>query len=129
MQLTRCSDQGTKTLEEFYGEMKATTTEGGKAMIDLIARLRALPIPKQAWGLTSHGMLCLLAKDTFQSPWFVIVAALDKRNYTIEYLMPASVAPWPSPAYVRGDAHSEDEAVRMIQIAIDRSEGWKAELT
>jgi hypothetical protein len=37
--------------------------------------------------------------------------------------MPERIAPWPQ-AYVKGEARSEDEAVRMIEVAMDKSEGW-----
>jgi hypothetical protein len=53
----------------------------------------------------------------------VKVIGRDKREYSIEYLLPARLEPWPH-AYVRGEAHSEDEAVEMIVTAMARSEGW-----
>ena len=129
MHLTSCQDQKSKTLEEFFTEIReqenAVCREGGKAMLSIIARLRALPDERQLYGLTSHHRLCLLAQDTYRSPWLVIVSALDSRNYYIEYLMPEHVAPWPH-AYVKGEAQSEDHAVQMIVTAIERSEGWSS---
>ena len=129
MHLTRCKDQKSATLEEFYTKTSEldsqTNREGGKAMLALIARLRALPDERLFFGLTSHSRLCLLAEDTYKSPWFVIISALDKRNYFVEYLMPKHIAPWPN-AYVRGEARSEDSAVQMIVTAIAKSEGWVA---
>jgi len=95
-------------------------------MLDFIVRLRALPNDRQVYGLTSHYSLLLLAEDTYQSPWFVSIDALDLRNYYIEYLMPEAVWPWKQRTYVRGEAHSEDEAVEMIVIAMERSEGWSS---
>lgn len=92
--------------------------EGGKAMLDMIARLRALSDERQFLGLTSHHRLCLLAKGTYRSPWFVIISAF----YYVEYLMPDSIAPWPH-THVRGKARSEDESVQMVLTAIERSEG------
>ncbi len=92
-------------------------------MLDLMARLRTLPDTRQVFGLTSHHRLCLLAADSYQSPWFVIISALDKRNYFVEYLMPKSIAPWPH-AYVRGEARSEDDALQMVVTAIEKSAGW-----
>ncbi len=125
MHLTRCHDQKSKTLDEFYGEMsqsdKPVTREGGKAMLALMARLRALPNERRVYGLTSHYRLCLLAQDSAETSWFVIVAALDARNFFVEYLMPECVAPWPH-AYVRGEARSEDEAVQMILTGMEKSE-------
>jgi len=127
MNLTRCKDQRSKTLDDFYREISehdnATDREGGRTMLDLIARLRASPDKREVYGLTSHYRLCFLAEDTSRSPWFVIVAALDKRNYFVEYLMPKDVAPW-SNAYVRGEAKSEDDVIQMILTAMDKSGGW-----
>jgi len=125
MHLTRCQDQKRQTLEEFYTEpTEPVTREGGQVMLALLARLRALPDDRRVYGLTSLYRLCFLAEDTWESPWFVIVAALNKQNYYIEYLMPERDAPWPR-AYIRGEARSEDEAVQMILTAMERSEGWK----
>ncbi len=127
MHLTRCQDQKSKTLEEFYTEPSQSGEpvgrEGGQAMLGLLARLRALPDERRVYGLTSLYRLCLLAEDTYTSPWFVIVSALDKRNYYVEYLMPEAIAPWPH-AYVRGEARSEDGAVQMILTAMEESGGW-----
>ena len=127
MHLTRCKDQKHATLEEFYGEARDSSEpvsrSGAAAMLDLIARLRALPDGRQVFGLTSHYQLCLLAEDAYTSPWFVRVSASDERNYSIEYLMPKHESPWPH-AYVRGEARSADVAVQMIQTAMEKSGGW-----
>ena len=127
MHLTRCQDQKSKTLDEFYRELSISdepvTREIGQTMLGLIARLRALSDERRVWGLTSHYRLCLLAADSSQTDRFVTVVALDTRNYYVEYLMPQRVAPWPH-AYVRGEARSEDEAVQMIQTGMEKSEGW-----
>jgi hypothetical protein len=127
MHLTRCKDQKSATIDEFYTEVSEhdnyTSREGGKAMLDLIARLRALPDERRVFGLTSHDRLCFLAEDSYESSWFVLVWALDKRNYFVEYRMPDNIAPWPQ-AFVRGEARSEDEAVRMIITAMEKSGGW-----
>lgn len=128
MHLVRCKDQKRATLEEFYGEAAASddpvSRKGGAAMLDWIARLRALPDDRQVYGLTSHYHLCLLSQDTAASPWFVIIVASDERSYYIEYLMPEHEAPWPN-AYVRGEARSMDDAVRMVVTAMERSGGWR----
>jgi hypothetical protein len=127
MHLTGCQDQKSKTLDEFYTEVSQQdnhgSREGGEAMLNLIARLRTFPDRRRVYGLTSHHRLCLLAEDTYQSPWFVIISALDHRNYFVEYLMPKDVAPW-SRAYVRGEAQTEDQAVQMVITAMEKSEGW-----
>ena len=129
MQLERCKDQPSTTLDDYYQGIaqhsRQLDTEIGKAMLDLLVALRARPDDRRVWGLTSHYRLCLLAQDTYLSPWFVIVAALDNRNYTIEYLMPSDVEPWPN-AYVRGEARSTEAAANMVAIAMSRCDGWKA---
>src|SRR5438034_10090567 len=116
MQLTRCKDQRSDTLEEFYKKLNkhdnSAWRESGKTMLNLLTRLRALPNKHCVWGLTSHSRLCLLSQDSYQSPWYVIIATLDTRNYFIEYLLPERLAPWLG-AYVKGEARSEDEAVSM----------------
>ena len=127
MHLTRCKDQHNRSLDEFYADLSQSheyvTREGGKVMLKLLARVRTLPSERRLFGLTSHYRLCLLSEDTYTSPWFVIIWALDSRNYFVEYLMPEHVAPWPH-AYVRGEARSEDDAVRMIVTAMEKSGGW-----
>ena len=125
MRLIRCKDQSSRTLDEFYTEMchseVPVTREVGRTMLALLVRLRALPDDRLIYALTSHYRLCLLARDS--SPWFLIISALDERNYFIEYLMPERDAPWPQ-AYVKGEARSEDDAVKMIATAMKNSEGW-----
>ena len=127
MYLTRCKDQKSETRDEFYARWAEhyypPSREVGKAMLDLISRLRSLPDERPVFGRTSLHRLGLLAEDTSESPWFVIISANDKQNYFVEYLMTKALAPWRN-AYVRGEAHSEDEAVKMILIAMERSEGW-----
>lgn len=126
MRLDRCTDQTRKTLDQFYEDIARSDSDNGsgQAMLDLIAGLRRLGDEPRVWGLTSLHRLCLLAQDTWQSPWYVIVAA-SGRTYWIEYLMPAALAPWPN-GYVRGEASSESDAVQMVVTAMDRSLGWAA---
>jgi len=127
MQLVHCKDQATLPMERFYGDAaqhKADFVRSrARLMIDLIARLRALPDDRRVWGLTSHMSLCLLSRDDCASPRYVVVEAVARHCYFVEYLMPPVLAPWRG-AYVRGEARSEDEAVQMVVIAIDRSGGW-----
>lgn len=126
MHLTRCQDQKRQTLEEFYCDARdghPESYEGGQAMLDLIERLRALPDERRLYGLTSLYNLCLLAQDTYTSPWYVRFIAASKQHYVIECLMPESEAPWPN-AYIKGIATSEDEAVEMILVAMEKSGGW-----
>ena len=95
MHLIGCQDQKEQHLDAFYTEVtqwdQAVSREIGKVMLSLVARLRALPDERRVFGLTSHLRLCLLAEDTWKSSWYVIVSALDSRNYTVEYLMPQAL--------------------------------------
>ncbi|MES2692920.1 MAG: hypothetical protein V4773_05560 [Verrucomicrobiota bacterium] len=124
MIIERCSDQKSQSLDEFYGYTGKNSREMGAAMLDLLAALRASADERRVWGLTSMLRLCLLSENTYKSPWHVIVAALDHRNYFIEYRMPPRLAPWPE-AHVRGEARSLDDALKMVLIAMDNSEGWQ----
>ncbi len=127
MRLTRCKDQPSKTLDEFYGEVARENNQTGravgKAMLGQIAHLRSRPDDRQVFGLTSHYRLVLLAEDTFTSPWFVRILALNEQEYQVEFLLPPSSAPWPG-AKVTGECRSEQAAVSMIETAMERSGGW-----
>ena len=126
MQLEQCSEQATYGMDRFYAELAVHDPQSGEAMIELLARLRSLDHPNRVWGLTSHTRLCLLAQDSSATPWYVIAYPVTRRDYTVEYLMPASLSPpWPN-AYVRGEARSVDDAVNMIITAMDRSGGWRS---
>lgn len=61
MRLTRCKDQKSKTLEEFYAELVREDgyafREGGRAMLDLIERLRALPNDKCVFSSAEHDVM------------------------------------------------------------------------
>ncbi len=127
MYLERCKDQPSRSLDEFYEAIArepAPFDRIGRAMLDLLARLRAVSDARRIWGLTSHERLCLLAEDSYESPWFVIVGALGAEDVFVEYLVPADEEPWPH-AYLRGQAASLDDAVRVILIAMDKSRGWE----
>jgi hypothetical protein len=126
MHLSRCRDQHSKTLDEFYEDIRDREPPGsrlGSAMLSLLARLRALPDDRRVYGLTSHYHLQLLAKDASDSNWFVSVVG-NGRYYIIEYVIPERHAPFPR-AHMCGEARSEDQAVEMILIAMEKSEGWK----
>jgi hypothetical protein len=40
--------------------------------------------------------------------------------------MPKAITPWKKGAYVGGEALSEEDAVEMIVIAMEKSKGWSA---
>lgn len=131
MHLTRCQDQKHRSLEDFYGreihpeDPRPYEYDDEGAMISLIQRLRALPRERQVYGRTSGRDLCLLSQDTPSAPSFVNVHTVSKQMYFIEYLMPAQKAPWPQ-AYITGEASTEDKAVEMILIGMDKSGGWSS---
>lgn len=126
MQLERCTAQGPHALDEAY-QVWVRRGPGvgidGRAMLALIEQLRAHPDERHAWGLTSHATLCLLSADDAESPWYVTIFAPSYGGYRVEYLLPPSSAPWPR-AYVHGEAKAVSDAVAMVLIAMDRSEGW-----
>jgi hypothetical protein len=125
MDLRRCQDQKSQSLEAFYSELSQEDAfrKRGKAMLEIVRRLQDSPNQERVYGLTSHDRLCLLAEDTYTAGWFVRISALDRQNYMIEYLMPERISPWPC-AYVRGEAGSLEIATEMILIGIQQSEGW-----
>jgi hypothetical protein len=96
----------------------------GEKMLRLIDRLEVLPDERRVYGMTSHFSLCLLAEHDYLSPTFVVITPSVLQRYDIEYLMPERLAPWPH-AYVKGVASSVDEAVEMVLIAMEKSEGWR----
>lgn len=127
MELIGSRDQSRIPLDVFYRELAEDTDPlwsiCGRTMLDLIARLRALPEPWRAYGLTSHAVLCLMAEDSWQSDKLLKISVLDDCNIDVEYRMPDHLAPWPH-AYVKGWARSIDEAIEMVRIGMARCEGW-----
>ena len=127
MPLHKASVQQHKTLEEFYGELKASTdsvsSSGGQTMLELLPLLGDLCADVEAWGLTSHSRLWLLAADSSQAPWLVSIQPFPGQGFQISYRMPATEAPW-ADAFVEGFATDEADAIRMVRIAMERSKGW-----
>jgi hypothetical protein len=125
MKLERCRDQPSKALDEFYGSLAASdhpeSKSTGEAMLALLARLRMLDDPRQVWGLTSHYRLCLLARNTYQSPWYVIIIAISETLFAIEQFV------GDHQDYERVQVGSLDAAVTAILRAMDQSCGWAGE--
>ncbi|WP_147263479.1 hypothetical protein [Roseimicrobium gellanilyticum] len=127
MLVTLSKFQLSGTLEEIYTD-HGGCSDGGKAMLRLVARLRGLPDNREVYALVSHGWLRLRPQDDFfsENPDYfrqVVLYAPDEKRYAVEYIMPEDVAPWPQ-ALVRGETESEDEMVKMILVALDRSGEW-----
>ena len=127
MRLIACKDQAKIPFDKFYDESKDSSNLGVrlevKAMIDLVACLRALPDNRIVYALTSHFRLCLLPKDTGAPPWPVVVSALCDHEYYVNSRMPENLAPWRA-AHIAGTAHSAEEAARWVIIAMEKSGAW-----
>jgi hypothetical protein len=121
MKLERCRDQPSETLEEHYDQLVASddpqSRAMGRAMIALIARLRQLDDSREVFGLTSHFQLCLLAQDTYRSPWYVKFIARDEHFVAIERRITDD-------DYERIEVSSLDAAVTEIVRAMDLTGGW-----
>ena len=126
MSFRRASCQSHASLEAFYGMAAAGTdssSEMGKAMLQLLPELEKVFAFQDAWGLTSHYHLWLLAADDYTSPWLVSVIALDSTHWHVGYRLPEVAQPWPD-AIVTGEATSMSAAIEMIKIGMSRSGGW-----
>ncbi|WP_438018474.1 hypothetical protein WMF18_05100 [Sorangium sp. So ce315] len=127
MALNRASVQRSKSLEEFYGELKFSTdsisASTGGGMLDLLPLLKDIFSDRDAWALTSLMRLWLLAADDPSAPWLVSVAAMPGIGFQVTYRMSAAEAPWPD-AFVQGTAVDEADACRMVRIAVERCRGW-----
>lgn len=126
MPIKRCSDQQSKTLEEFYIFLSQQNTyyvDVAKQMLAFIDLINMLFKDTLIWGLTSHERLCLLNKDDSSADMLVIINSTGTNDYYFEYLLPADKQPWEN-AYVRGQASSIEEARKYLLIAMDDSCGW-----
>jgi hypothetical protein len=75
------------------------------------------------WGLTSHDELVLLARDDFESPWFVIIGYVPSAGYRIRCRNPE--IEWSEPvAYIEQYASTLGTAASMTRIACEVSGGW-----
>lgn len=70
MNLVRCRDQGSGTLEEFYGRLKGAR---GGPMLEFLAAFRKLPFDRDVFGLISVYTLRLLDVDSHMgTPWVTV---------------------------------------------------------
>lgn len=122
MPVVRRSEQSSMTIEEFYLAIAIEEAKVGEAMLQLIEIINSIFKQTVVWGLTSHYRLVLQTIDESCAEWYVIVAS-SVGYYYFEYLLPASKQPWEN-AYVRGEAHSLEEARRYLLIAMRESDGW-----
>jgi hypothetical protein len=127
MMLKRAAWQGPATLEDEYRGLEQVANvhlaRAGTRMLELLPLLGQACSGLGVWGLTSHERLCLIAADTQQAPWLVIIEPVPGDEYEIRYLLPGPEAPWDH-AMVWGRARSPEEACRMVVVAIERSGGF-----
>lgn len=128
MPIIRCSDQKSKTLEEFYSELKTETStivenEIGKSMLQFICMVNETFTETIIYGLTSHYSLVIQSKDKWESDWFVTVYSIGDKKFQFEYQVPERKAPWKY-ATIKGQANTIEEAKDYLIIAMTESEGW-----
>lgn len=122
MPITRCSDQKSQTLATFYNEWaedkNPISSEIGKSMLLIIDFINDTFSETIIYGLTSHTNLLLLAKDSYQTPWFVVVIANGK-EFHIEYKTESS-----ENVIIKKVTDSFEEFKKNIIIAMHHSQGW-----
>jgi hypothetical protein len=125
--LKRASWQGPATLDDEYRGFEELPnghlSRAGTRMLQLLPLLSEACSAIDVWGLTSHESLCLIAADTQEAPWLVIIEPAPGDEYEIRFRLPGSEAPWDH-AMVWGSARSPEEACRMVGIGMERSRGW-----
>lgn len=127
MQITGCHSEN---LKNYYSQLATNyPNEGVKAQtyLSLISGLEAVSDRRHIYCLTSVDRLCFLSEDNYETNWWVIAEVLQSGHFSIEYLMPENTSPWKN-AYVRGEARNLEEAISMIMVAINNSEGWQNHL-
>jgi hypothetical protein len=126
MPIIRNTDQKSKTLIEFYSELKNDTgivSKGaGTLMLNWIYRINSEFKETEIWGLTSHYHLILQNKNDYTSKTYVILTT-GMDEYHIEYLIPNESKPWEN-AFVKGATKSLDKAMKMLKISMLNSKGW-----
>ncbi|MDC0683392.1 hypothetical protein [Sorangium atrum] len=77
MALNRASVQRSKSLGEFFGELKSSTASTaasiGSGMLELLPLMKDACSDRDAWALTSLMRLWLLAADDRSAPWLVLM--------------------------------------------------------
>ena len=126
MPIRRNTDQKSKTLTEFYTEVKNESnivSKGiGTLMLNWIERINSEFIETEIWGLTSHYHLILQTENDYTSKTYVILTT-GMDEYHIEYLIPKESEPWEN-AYVKGATKSLETAMKMLKTAMLNSKGW-----
>ncbi|WP_055445134.1 hypothetical protein [Lacinutrix himadriensis] len=126
MPIRRNTDQKSKTLTEFYNEVKnesnVISKSVGTLMLNWIERINSEFKETEIWGLTSHYHLILQTENDYTSKTYVILT-IGMDEYHIEYLIPKESEPWKN-AYVKGATKSLETAMKMLKTAMLNSKGW-----
>jgi len=127
MPIKRNTDQKSKTLTEFYTEVKnesnLVSNGTGTLMLNWIERINSEFKETEIWGLTSHYHLILQNQNDYTSKTYVILTT-GMDEYHIEYLVPKESEPWEN-AFVKGGTKSLDTAMKMLKTAMRNSKGWQ----
>ena len=111
---------------DYRGDSDAFWRGVGESVERLLAALRESDDARVVWVLQQHHGFVLLAEDDVFSPRYVEVKTLQVDDYAVSFRLPQGQSPWPgSVAYVEGAACSPGQAAEMVQIGMDRSEGWR----
>jgi hypothetical protein len=126
MPIRRNTDQKSKTLTEFYTDVKNDSSVfskgAGTLMLNWIDRINSEFKETEIWGLTSLYHLVLQTENDYKSPRYVILTT-GMDEFYIEYLIPKESEPWEN-AYVKGATKSLDKAMEMLKTAMINSKGW-----
>ena len=122
------------TLEDFFKSLIPNNIETfaniGSPMLIVLDIINGFFKETEIYGLTSHGTLLLLNKNSSLSPWFVSIKGIktnpnnERNEYQIEYLMTKDKQIWENTT-VSGTTTSLDKLKKLIIIAMTESEGWK----
>lgn len=125
MPITRCIDQSSKSLLEFYSE--GATDEVSqmmrREMIGIINWLDEIFQETELFGLTSHLRLVLQSENVSYGRNHVTFIVTPGR-YDIEYKLPEAEAPFPNASII---VHTDSRVSfkKYLLIAMKNSEGWK----
>ena len=127
MPLKRSSDQPSRTLQEFYTELRENKdsyeNKIGEAALAFIELVNQTFIQTEIWVWTSHYSLVLSDKDDWEAGWFVGVDCAALHEYRLRYQIPEQRSPWPD-AMVEGVANTVEKAKDYLIIAMVESGGW-----
>lgn len=121
MPLIRCTNQSYQTLEEKYSEFFNGKITATWTIIEIIDKLFENTI---IYCFTSMYRLYLVPRDDdYTSPWYVGFGGATEDYIWVDFHKPEST-PWKD-ARITGEAHSIEEAVKYIVIAMYESKGWE----